>query len=141
MATNTEKNTESYVGKLMPTDGNPESPRDGDVYLFLKVVVFRTRSSRLAMDWFSRMDDVTLSAIFEHFANPDVSIAMIGPCRRVFIHWMEKRRQLALDELRHLKSWLHQLDVTAVKSGNLHGGQVEVRAITFPLGEIQHLLK
>ena len=93
------------------------------------------------MDWFSRMDDVTLSAIFEHFANPDVSIAMVGTCRRVFIHWTEKRRQLALDEMRHLRSWLHEVDATAVKSGNLHGGQVDVRAITLPLCEIEHLIK
>ena len=126
----------------MPTSRNSDSPRDGDVHLFLKVVVIsRTRPSRLAMEWFSRMDDVTLTAIFEHFANCYVSMPMVGTCRRVFITWTKKRRQLALEGVKNLKSWLHELDLTAVASGDRHGGQVGVRALRLPLCEIEDLVK
>ena len=87
------------------------------------------------------MDDVTLIAIFEHFVNRHESMAMVGTCRRVFIHWTQIRQQLALDAVKRLKNWLHKLDVTAVKSGHRHGGLVELRAITFPLYEIEDLIK
>ena len=87
------------------------------------------------------MDYVTLIAIFEHFANPHVSMPLIGTCRRTIITWTKKRRELALDEVRRLKSWLRELDVTAVASDDLHGGQVEVRALSLPLCEIEDLIR
>ena len=111
--------------------------------MFLKVVIFRTRSSRLAMDWFSGMDDVTLIAIFEHFANPYVSIPMVGTCRRVFMTWTKKRRQLALDQVRNLKSWLRELDIPLEESADcvVNAGCIEVRALDRPLCEIEALIK
>ena len=93
------------------------------------------------MESFSKMDDVPLITIFEHFANPYVSIPMVGTCRRVFITWTKKRRQLALEGVKNLKSWLHELDLTAVASGDRHGGQVGVRALRLPLCEIEDVIK
>ena len=103
----------------------------------------QTRPSRLAIEWFSRMDDVTLIAIFENFANPYVSMPMVGTCRRVFMTWTKKRRQLALDQVRHLKSWLRELDVTLAESADciVTAGCVEVRALNLPLCEIEDLIK
>ena len=93
------------------------------------------------MDKFSRTDDVTLVAVFGHFANPYVSMPMVGTCRRVFITWTKKRREFALDEVRRLKNWLRKLDVTAVASGDLRGGQVDVRALSLPLCAIEDLVR
>ena len=62
------------------------------------------------------MDDVTLNAIFRHFANPYVSMPMVGTCRRVFITWTKKRRELALDEMRRLKRWLRAKEMGAPPS-------------------------
>ena len=89
----------------------------------------------------STSDDVTLIAIFEHFANRYVAMPMVGTCRRIFISWTRKRRQLALEGVKNLKSWLHELDLTAVASGDRHGGQVGVRALRLPLCEIEDLIK
>ena len=103
----------------------------------------RTRPSRLAMEWFSRMDDVTLIAIFEHFTNPYVSMPMVGTCRCVFMTWTKKRRQLALDQVRNLKSWLRELDIPLEESADcvVNAGCIEVRALDRPLCEIEDLIK
>ena len=87
------------------------------------------------------MDDVTLNAIFRHFANPYVSMPMVGTCRRVFITWTKKRRELALDEMRRLKRWLRAKEMGAVASGDPHGGRVGVRALSLPLCEIEDLIR
>ena len=87
------------------------------------------------------MDDVTLNAIFRHFASPYVSMPMVGTCRRVFITWTKKRRELALDGVRRLIRWLSEQDRRAVASGDLHGGQVAVRALSLPLCEIEDLIR
>ena len=95
----------------------------------------------IGMAWLSTIDDVTLISIFEHFANCYVAMPIVGTCRRIFITWTRKRRQLALEGVKNLKSWLHELDLTAVASGDRHGGQVGVRALRLPLCEIEDLIK
>ena len=97
--------------------------------------------SPFGMAWLSTIDDVTLISIFQHFANCYVSMPMVGTCRRIFISWTRKRRQLALEGVKNLKSWLHELDLTAVASCDRHGGQVGVRALRLPLCEIEDLIK
>ena len=100
-----------------------------------------TATEHISLARLSTSDDVTLIAIFQHFANCYVSMPMVGTCRRIFISWTRKRRQLALEGVKNLKSWLHELDLTAVASGDRHGGQVGVRALRLPLCEIEDLIK
>ena len=59
--------------------------------------------SRFAMDRLSSMDDVMLNAIFRHFAHPYVpTMPMVGTCRKVFLTWRKRRRDLALEMVREL---------------------------------------
>ena len=67
-----------------------------------------TATEHISMARLSTSDDVTLIAIFEHFANCYVAMPMVGTCRRIFITWTRKRRQLALEELTNLRRWLHE---------------------------------
>ena len=67
------------------------------------------------MAWLSTVDDVTLIAIFMHFANCYVSMPIVGTCRRIFITWTRRRRQIALEELARLQSWLDEEEVRAVR--------------------------
>ena len=60
------------------------------------------------MAWLSTIDDVPLISIFEHFANCYVAKPMVGTCRRIFITWTRKRRQMALEELTILMCWLDE---------------------------------
>ena len=58
--------------------------------------------------WLSTSDDVTLIAIFEHFANWYVAMPMVGTCKRICATWTNKRRQLALEELTKLRCWFYK---------------------------------
>ena len=104
-------------------------------------MISRTRPSRLAMEWFSRMDDVTLIAIFEHFVNPYVSMPMVGTCRRVFITWRQKRRQLALDAVTRLKRLLHELEYGVSVEMGIYKPHPHVRDLRLPLREIEDLIR
>ena len=97
----------------------------------------------IIMAWLSTVDDVTLIAIFKHFANCYVSMPIVGTCRRIFITWTRKRRQLALDEVRRLKSLLHDiitLDRPSVEMG-IYRPRPHVRTLIPPLCEIENLIK
>ena len=73
----------------------------------------------IIMAWLSTVDDVTLIAIFEHFANCYVSMPIVGTCRRIFITWTRKRRQIALGELARLQSWLDEEELRTVRLLNV----------------------
>ena len=66
----------------------------------------------IGMAWLSTSDDVTLIAIFEHFANCYVAMPMVGTCKRIFTTWTRKRRQLALEELTKLRCWFYKQDIS-----------------------------
>ena len=87
----------------------------------------------------STSDDVTLIAIFEYSANCYVAMPMVGTCRRIFITWTRNRRQIALEELARLKSWLINLRYQALT--NQESGNVAIRDIYLPLCEIEWLIR
>ena len=91
------------------------------------------------MAWLSTVDDVTLTSIFQHFENCYVSMPIVGTCRRIFITWTRKRRQIALEELAHLKSWLINLRYQALT--DQESGNVAIRDIYLPLCEIEALIR
>ena len=69
-------------------------------------------TEHIGMAWLSTSDDVTLIAIFEHFANCYVAMPMVGTCKRIFTTWTRKRRQLALEELTKLRCWFYKQDIS-----------------------------
>ena len=73
----------------------------------------------IIMATLSTVDDVTLIAIFYHFANCYVSMPIVGTCRRIFITWTRKRRQIALGELARLQSWLDEEELRTVRLLNV----------------------
>ena len=88
------------------------------------------------------IDDVTLISIFRHFANCFVAMPMVGTCRRIFITWTRKRRQLALEELTNLRCWLEERELENVMLFNQqNGGNVAIRSIYLPLCELEDLIK
>ena len=94
------------------------------------------------MAWLSTVDDVTLIAIFEHFANCYVSMPIVGTCRRIFITWTRNRRQIALGELERLQSWLDEEELRAVRLLNRQdGGNVPIRVVSLALCEIRDLIR
>ena len=96
----------------------------------------------IIMAWLSTVDDVTLIAIFEHFANCYVSMPIVGTCRRIFITWTRKRRQLALEELTNLKCWLDEREFGNVRLFNQQkSANVAIRNIYPPLCEIEALIR
>ena len=107
-------------------------------------------TEHIGMAWLSTIDDVTLISIFEHFANCYVSMPIVGTCRRIFITWTRKRRQLALEELTRLQSWLDEEEIRAVRrfawSGvwrglTLDGGNVPNHVVSNALCEIRDLIR
>ena len=68
-------------------------------------------TEHIGMAWLSTSDDVTLIAIFEHFANCYVAMPMVGTCKRIFITWTRKRRQFALKELTKLRCWFYKREL------------------------------
>ena len=90
----------------------------------------------------STSDDVTLIAIFQHFANCYVAMPMVGTCRRILNTWTRTRRQLAWEELRNLTCWLEERELENVMRFNQqNGGNVEIRSIYLPLCEIEALIR
>ena len=88
----------------------------------------------------STSDDVTLIAIFEHFANRYVAMPMVGTCRRIFITWTRKRRQLALEELTNLRCWLAERGLRGM--GRVNGsGHVDICDIYLALCDIEALIR
>ena len=88
------------------------------------------------------IDDVTLISIFHHFANCYVAMPMVGTCRRIFITWTRKRRQLALEELTNLRCWLEERELENVMLFNQqNGGHVAIRSIYLPLCELTDLIR
>ena len=69
-------------------------------------------TEHIGMAWLSTSDDVTLIAIFEHFAKCYVAMPMVGTCKRIFTTWTRKRRQLALKELTKLRCWFYKQDIS-----------------------------
>ena len=85
--------------------------------------------SPFGMAWLSTIDDVTLISIFEHFANCYVSMPIVGTCRRIFITWTRNRRQIALEELARLQSWLDEEELRTVRLLNRQDGRVVSHAL------------
>ena len=98
--------------------------------------------SPFGMAWLSTIDDVTLISIFEHFANCYVSMPIVGTCRRIFITWTRNRRQIALEELARLQSWLDEEELRTVRLLNRQdGGNVPIRVVSLALCEIRDLIR
>ena len=104
----------------------------------------------IIMAWLSTVDDVTLIAIFEHFANCYVSMPIVGTCRRIFITWTRKRRQIALEELARLQSLLDEAEIRAVRrfawTGDsrglrLDGGNLPIRVVSDLTWKIRNLIR
>ena len=91
----------------------------------------------------STSDDVTLIAIFEHFANCYVAMPMVGTCRRIFITWTRKRRQLALEELTNLRRVLEEgYGIGRVDCfGNLRSWEMRALRALGALWEIDALIR
>ena len=88
------------------------------------------------------IDDVTLIAIFEHFANCYVAMPMVGTCKRIFTTWTRKRLQLALEALTNLRCWLDEREFGNVRLFNRQkSGNVAIRDIYLPLCEIEALIR
>ena len=97
-------------------------------------------TEHISMARLSTSDDVTLIAIFEHFANCYVAMPMVGTCRRIFITWTRKRRQLALEELTNLRCWLAKRGSRGI--GRVDGsGHVAISDIVLTLCEIEALIR
>ena len=100
-------------------------------------------TEHISIAWLSTSDDVTLIAIFEHFAYCYVAMPMVGTCKRIFNTWTRKRRQLALEILTNLLSWL-QYRLSWLHSAKLisrDDGTVAIRNILLPLRDIESLIR
>ena len=97
------------------------------------------------MAWLSTVDDVTLTSIFQHFENCYVSMPIVGTCRRIFITWTRNRRQIALEELARLQSWLDEGELRTVRllmePPKQDGGNVPIRVVSHALCEIRDLIR
>ena len=92
---------------------------DGRTVKKRKIGEIEKNKSRFAMDRLSSMDDVMLNAIFRHFAHPYVpTMPMVGTCRKVFLTWRKRRRDLALEMVRESVGWLRALEETTVALGD-----------------------
>ena len=84
------------------------------------------------------IDDVTLIAIFEHFAYWYVAMPMVGTCKRILNTWTRKRRQLALEKLTNLLSWLQEQELIHCF---LLRWRPPIRNISLPLRDIEVLIR
>ena len=118
------------------TEQTPEIPSDAEAILprLDSAVEPDAAIGHFGMAWLSAMDDVTLISIFHHFANCYVSMPMVGTCRRIFITWTRKRRQLALAELALLQSWLNERESRNVR-------WVEIREVSHALCDITDIIR
>ena len=94
------------------------------------------------MAWLSTVDDVTLTSIFQHFENCYVSMPIVGTCRRIFITWTRQRRQIALEKLARLQSWLDERELRNVRLFNRQDGLgIQIRGVSHALCEIRDLIR
>ena len=98
-------------------------------------------TEHISIAWLSTSDDVTLIAIFEHFAYCYVAMPMVGTCRRIFNTWARKRRQLALEILTDLLSWLQYRELSHCLLFKRDNGKVAIRNILLPLRDIESLIR
>ena len=102
-------------------------------------------TEHIGMAWLSTSDDVTLIAIFEHFANCYVSMPIVGTCRRIFITWTRNRRKIALEELARLQSWLDEGELRTLRllmePPKQDGGNFPNRVVSHALCEIRDLIR
>ena len=104
----------------------------------------------IIMAWLSTVDDVTLTSIFQHFENCYVSMPIVGTCRRIFITWTRKRRQIALEELARLQSLLDEAEIRAARrlawlgdprDLRLDGGNLPIRVVSDLTWKIRNLIR
>ena len=98
-------------------------------------------TKHIGMAWLSTSDDFTLIAIFEHFANCYAAMPMVGTCKRIFNTWTRKRRQLALERLTNLLSWLQYRELSHCLLFKRNDGTVAIRNILLPLRDIESLIR
>ena len=96
----------SHAEATMHDSGNASILRRSDT-----AVEPDAAKEHIGMAWLSTSDDVTLIAIFEHFANCYIAMPMVGTCKRILITWTRKRRQFALEELTKLRCWFYKQDI------------------------------
>ena len=99
-----------------------------------------TATEHISMARLSTSDDVTLIAIFEHFANCYVAMPMVGTCTRIFFTWTRKRRQLALECLTNLRCWLHAAGLRGIRRVDSNG-HVMICDIYLASCEIEALIR
>ena len=98
-------------------------------------------TEHISIAWLSTSDDVTLIAIFEHFAYCYVAMPMVGTCKRIFNTWTRRRRQLALEKLTNLQSWLQERELSHCLLFKRNDGTVAIRNISPPLYDIEQLIR
>ena len=98
-------------------------------------------TEHISIAWLSTRDDVTLIAIFEHFAYCYVAMPMVGTCKRIFNTWTRRRRQLALEKLRNLQTWLAEREFGHALLYKRNDATVPIRKILHPLHEIDLLVR
>ena len=95
-------------------------------------------TEHIRIAWLSTSDDVTLIAIFEHFAYWYVAMPIVGTCKRILNTWTRKRRQLALEKLTNLLSWLQEQELIHCF---LLRWRPPIRNISLPLRDIEVLIR
>ena len=100
LATEQTPKIPAHAGATMHDPGNASLLRCSD-----------PATEHIGIAWLSASDDVTLTAIFEHFADCYVAMPMVGTCKHIFITWTRKRRQIALEELTKLRCWFYKREL------------------------------
>ena len=98
-------------------------------------------TEHISIAWLSTSDDVTLIAIFEHFAYCYVAMPIVGTCKSIFNTWTRKRRQLALEILTKLRTWLEYRELSHCLLFKRNDGTVAIRNILLPLRDIESLIR
>ena len=98
-------------------------------------------TEHISIAWLSTRDDVTLIAIFEHFAYCYVAMPMVGTCKRIFNTWTRRRRQLALEKLTNLQTWLAEREFGHCLLYKRNDATVAIRKILHPLHDIESLMR
>ena len=98
-------------------------------------------TEHISIAWLSTSDDVTLIAIFEHFAYCYIAMPIVGTCKSIFNTWTRKRRQLALQILTNLRSLLQERELSHCLLYQRNDGTVAIRNILLPLCAIESLIR
>ena len=98
-------------------------------------------TEHISIAWLSTSYDVTLIAIFEHFEYCYIAMPMVGTCKRIFNTWTRKRRQLALEILTKLRTWLQYRELSHCLLFKRNDGTVAIRNILLPLRDIESLIR